>query len=141
MQLHAGEARERVDALPRTALVVDDDPDMRLYVRSCLRRLESPFDQVLEAADGLEALRLVRTGVVQLVISDVGLPGLDGRRLCRAIREDAALGHVSVLLISGEGILTDSTADGFLSKPFNSQQLLTALGALIRRPPVPPFTS
>ena len=115
---------------PRTVLLVDDDPDMRLYLRSCLRSLASPFVRVIEAADGLEALRLVRAGDVDLVITDIGLPGLDGRRLSRAIRDDAALTHVSVLLISGDGALGDSTADGFLAKPFNTHQLSTALNGL-----------
>ena len=120
---------------PQTVLVVDDDADMRLYLRSCLRGLASPFERVIEAADGLEALRLVRTGDVDLVITDVGLPGIDGRRLSRAIRDDAALGHVSVLLISGDGVLGDSIADGFLLKPFNTHQLLAALQGLDPRPP------
>lgn len=115
---------------PRTVLLVDDDADMRLYLRSCLRSLASPFVRVIEAADGLEALRLVRAGGVDLVITDIGLPGLDGRRLSRAIRDDAALTHVSVLLISGDGALGDGTADGFLAKPFNTHQLSTALNGL-----------
>ena len=117
----------------RTVLVVDDDEDMRLYLRSCLRALATPFDRVIEAADGLEALRLVRSGDVHLVISDVGLPGLDGRRLSRAIRDDATLQHVSVLLVSGDGVLGDSVADGFLLKPFNSLQLVAALQRLSPR--------
>jgi two-component system chemotaxis response regulator CheY len=126
------------DALPRTVLVVDDEPDMRLYIRTCLRTLALPFDRVIEAADGLEAWRLVRCETVDLVISDVGVPGLDGRRLSRAIRDDATLGHVSVLLISGENVLGDSTADGFLLKPFNSHQLLAALDRLPPRRDGPP---
>ena len=135
------EAGEPVNVLLRTVLVVDDDPDMRLYLRSCLRSLASPFDRVIEAGDGLEALRLVRTGAVELVISDVGLPGLDGRRLCRAIRDDEALGHVSVLLISGDGVMAESTADGFLIKPFNSHQLVAALAGLLPRGPAPRLES
>jgi CheY-like chemotaxis protein len=123
-----------MDVLSRNVLVVDDDPDMRLYLRSCLRSLTAPFGRVLEAADGLEALRLVRSGVVDLVISDVGLPGLDGERLSRAIREDVTLRHVVVLLISGDVEESPSTADGFLGKPFNSQQLFAALNALPPRP-------
>ena len=123
----------RADGLPRTVLLVDDDPDMRLYLRSCLRSLTSPFEQVLEAADGLEALRVVRSGAVDLVISDVGLPGLDGRRLSRAIREDAALRHVSVLLISGDVVAGEYVADGFLAKPFNTHQLSVALEGLPAR--------
>src|SRR5262245_50459912 len=133
VRLQTTEPSERVSALPQTVLIVDDDADMRLYLRSCLRGFAAPFERVIEAADGLEALRLVRSGAVSLVISDVALPGLDGRRLTRAIRDDAALGHVAVLLISGETMLGESSADGFLTKPFNSQQLLAALNGLVPR--------
>ena len=127
------EAEVHADALPPAVLIVDDDADMRPYLRSCLRGLASPFQRVIEAADGLEALRLLRSVAVSLVISDVALPGLDGRRLTRAIRDDAALSHVTVLLISGETVLGDSYADGFLSKPFNTRQLLAALDRLPAR--------
>ena len=132
VQLQRLETNDQSGVLPRTVLLVDDDADMRLYLRSCLRGLAAPLDRVIEAADGLEALRLVRSGDVDLVISDVGLPGIDGRRLSRAIRDDAALRHVSVLLISGDGVLGDSTADGFLLKPFNTHQLLAALNDVFR---------
>jgi len=127
------EADVRAGALPPTVLIVDDDPDMRLYLRSCLRGLAAPFERVIEAADGLEALRLVRSVAVSLVISDVALPGLDGRRLTRAIRDDAALSHVTVLLISGETAPGDNHADGFLTKPFNTHQLIAALDRLPAR--------
>jgi two-component system chemotaxis response regulator CheY len=136
--LQTRDPSERADGLPRTVLLVDDDADMRLYLRSCLRSLTSPFERVLEAADGLEALRVVRSGTVDLVISDVGLPGLDGRRLSRAIREDATLRHVSVLLISGDVVMPESAADGFLTKPFNTHQLSAALNGLPPRRSDPP---
>ena len=102
--MRPGEGEEFAEGFPRTVLLVDDDPDMRLYLRSCLRSMASPFDRVLEAGDGLEALRLIRSRTVDLVICDVGLPGLDGRRLTRAIRDDATMRHVAVLLISGETV-------------------------------------
>ena len=121
-----------MDVLPRTVLLVDDDPDMLLYLRSCLRSLQTPFERVLEATDGLDALRLVRSGGIHLVISDVGVPGLDGGRLARAIRDDAALGHMLVLLISGDAVTGKGAADGFLAKPFNSHQLVAALDAIQR---------
>lgn len=123
-----------MDPRPPTVLLVDEDADMRLYLRSCLRSLSSPLE-VIEAADGLEALRLVRAGTVDLVISDVVLPGLDGRRLARAIRDDATLEHVSVLLISAGVRDADGSADGFLTKPFNSRQLMAALDGLAPRGP------
>jgi two-component system chemotaxis response regulator CheY len=138
VQSQTHEVREQVPVPPRTVLLVDDDADMRLYLRSCLRAGASPFERVIEAADGLEALRLVRSEAVDVVISDVGLPGLDGRRLSRAIRDDATLHHISVLLISGDGMMGESEADGFLFKPFNSYQLLAALDGLVPRCPASP---
>ena len=118
---------------PLNVLLVDDDPDMRLYLRSCLRSMGARVDRVLEAADGLEALRLVGTGDVHLVISDILVPGLDGRALCRVIRESHDLDDVTVLLISGEdgAGIDGSQADGFLAKPFNSRQLTAAIEDLL----------
>lgn len=131
--LQRPELNEQQATEPRTVLLVDDDEDMRLYLRTCLRSTSTPFERVIEAADGLEALRLIRSETIELVITDVGLPGLDGRRLTRAIRDDARLDHVSVLVISGEAVIADGNADGFLSKPFNSRQLSAAIDRLPRR--------
>jgi len=118
-----------------TILVVDDDADMRLYVRGCLGRLGAKVDRVLEAADGLEALPVVRSGAVEMVITDVVLPGLDGYGLCRAIKTDPELRHLVVLLISGEadGPPLGIDADGFLAKPFNAGQLRTVVEELLLR--------
>jgi two-component system chemotaxis response regulator CheY len=119
--------------IPLTVLLVDDDPDMRHYLRTCLGGPGLDVERVLEAADGVEALRLVRSGGVDLVISDIVVPGLDGRALCRAIRAIPELDEVAVLLISGEDGAGSSKgdADGFLAKPFNSRQLMAALEDLI----------
>jgi CheY-like chemotaxis protein len=122
------------DVAPVTALVVDDDPDMRGYLRSCLRGLDARIERVLEAADGLEALAVVRSGAVRLVLADVVMPGLDGQALCRAIKSDPALRHVGVLLISGmdERPPADTGADGFLAKPFNASQVSAAVESLLQ---------
>ena len=124
-----------------TILIVDDDPDMRLYLRSCLVAFSAEIDHVLEASDGLEALPLARSGVPDLVISDVLLPRLDGYGLCLAIKEDPGLRHLPVLLITGEDVdrSVRSVADGFLAKPFNAGQLQAALeGMLPGTPRAPP---
>ncbi len=117
-------------------LIVDDDDDMRLYVRSCLEGLRCRPSLVLEAADGLTALRLARSGAVEVIISDVVLPVMSGRALCDAIRGDAGLHDIPVLLISGED--TAGGADAFLAKPFNARQLLAALDGLLPAPRAPP---
>jgi CheY-like chemotaxis protein len=110
---------------PVSVLVVDDDPDMRVYLRSCLRGLGAGIGRVLDAADGLEALAVVRSGAVQLVLTDVVMPGLDGLALCRAIKADPALQGVGVVLISGveERPPGATGADAFLTKPFNASRV------------------
>lgn len=111
-----------------TVLIADDDTDMRLYLRSCLRGMGPGIGQVLEAADGLEALGIVQTGVVHVVICDVVMPRLGGYGLTRAIRDDPQLRDLPMLLISGEAIgAVNVPPDGFLAKPFNASQLETAL--------------
>lgn len=115
-----------------TVLIVDDDTDMRLYLRSCLRGLGPRIGRVLEAADGLEALAVVQTGLVDLVICDVVMPRLGGYGLSRAIRDDPKLCDLRVLLVSGEAISVASVApDGVLAKPFNAGQLEAALVELL----------
>ena len=114
-------------------LVVDDDPDMRFYLRGCLETLGPEGGRVLEAADGLEAIPLVRSGAVDAVVADVVLPRLDGYGLCRAIKRDPALRRLPVLLVSGEEGRPpeDVGADGFLAKPFNARELHAALEAVL----------
>jgi two-component system response regulator MtrA len=70
------------------------------------------------------------------VISDIVVPGINGRELCRAIRDSPELDDVTVLLISGEdsAAAESSGADGFLAKPFNGRQLLAALQVILPEP-------
>ena len=124
---------------PPTVLIADDDLDMRLYLRSCLESLGPRIARVIEAADGLTALRFARSGVVDVLISDVVMPGLDGRALCDAIRADAGLRAIPVLLISGEDPAGGAgSADAFLAKPFNAHQLLAAVEGLLPASARPP---
>lgn len=117
-----------------TILVVDDDPDMRFYLRGCLSGLGEGPGMVLEAADGEEALRIVRSAHVDLVVSDVVLPRLDGQALREAIRNDPRHEDLPVLLISGrEGSVPHDPAGAWLSKPFNARQLLGAVERLLAR--------
>lgn len=125
-----------------TILVVDDEPDMRAYVKGCLRLLNESIGPVLEAADGEAALETARRTTPNLVISDVRMPKMDGVMLCRALQADAALRHIPVLLVSGETPLNAAQeqarkagAVGFLGKPFNAHRLCVELEKLLYSPP------
>ena len=125
-------------AVPATAngtraavLVADDNADMRDYVR----RLLAPHYDVLSAADGEAALAAIRRHHPDLVLADVMMPVADGFALLRAIRADAALRDLPVLLLSaraGEEARTeglDAGADDYLTKPFAARELLARVRA------------
>ncbi|MFO1499832.1 MAG: ATP-binding protein [Verrucomicrobiota bacterium] len=106
-------------------LVVDDNADMRDYVGRLLR---DRYD-LLTARDGCEALELARRGPPDLVLSDVMMPGMDGVGLLYAIRHDAQLKTVPVILLSaragGEARVDglEQGADDYLVKPFSGREL------------------
>jgi DNA-binding response OmpR family regulator len=116
-----------------TVLVVDDEADIRAYLR---RHLAGRY-QVVEAVDGRAGLQQARTLRPDLVISDVMMPELDGFALCRAIKEDDALNHIPVILLTArasedsrlEGLETG--ADDYLDKPFNARELCLRVENLI----------
>src|SRR5262245_6028256 len=113
-------------------LVVDDDTDMRNYLRRCLAPLT---ERVVEAVDGAEALALVRKagpGAFDLIIADVVMPGLDGLALRKTLSEDApALDAPAVLLVTGE--ITHPGDEPILRKPFNQATLRERVSALLTR--------
>lgn len=115
-------------------LIVDDDPDMRAYVRHCLSYLGNRVAQVIEAKDGLEAMQYAQRVLPDLVVSDIVMPGLDGYELCKALKAHADLANTSILLISGENDderLREAEADAFLGKPFNAERLRKSLDRVL----------
>ena len=137
-----GAVRTQATADLPHVLVVDDNDDMRRYLRF---HLESQY-RISEATDGHDALETVRTDPPELVLSDVVMPGLDGYELCRAIRSEAATSRLPVVLLTAQGGADalkkghEARADAFLVKPFNADALLALLENLIelRRMLAPP---
>ncbi|MEM1096837.1 MAG: ATP-binding protein, partial [Bacteroidota bacterium] len=128
----AQHADEALDDQP-TVLVVDDNDEIRAYVRS---HLDAHY-RVLEAGDGEAGLQVARAHMPDLVLSDVMMPKLDGYGLCRAIKADAELAFIPVVLLtakaSSESKLTGlgEGADDYLTKPFASDELLARIHNLI----------
>ena len=116
-------------------LVVEDDTDIADVLR---RSLRNEGYEVRTSADGIEALDVAAGFIPDLVVLDLGLPRLDGVEVCRQLRAD---GDVPILMLTAraqtEDRVTglDSGADDYLVKPFERQELLARIRALLRRRP------
>jgi two-component system, OmpR family, KDP operon response regulator KdpE len=116
-----------------TVLVVDDEKPLRDFVR---RNLEARGYNVLNAANGLEALAIFQNEQVDLVILDIMMPHLDGLETARRIRQNS---HVPIIVLTAMGEETDKVrafdlgADDYLTKPFGVGELLGRIKAVLRR--------
>ncbi|MCS2610267.1 chemotaxis response regulator CheY [Halomonas dongshanensis] len=108
-------------------LVVDDFPTMRRIVRSLLKELG--FTNVDEAEDGQDALNKLRAGSFEFVVSDWNMPNLDGLEMLKEIRQDDALKHLPVLMVTAEAkkeniiAAAQAGANGYVVKPFTAATL------------------
>jgi two-component system chemotaxis sensor kinase CheA len=123
-------------AVARVKVLVADDA---LTTRSAMKALlEIAGYAVLAAADGEEALALLREGGAEIVVSDVQMPRLDGLGLCRAVKADPALRHTPVILVTSLDAPEDRAAgleagaDGYVVKrEFERGKLLELVRQLI----------
>ena len=110
-------------------LVADDEPAMNDLVVRHLRNLQKPKLDIVQAHDGAEAWRLAKEHLPDLVVLDVMMPEMSGWEVCRKIREDVALAHTGVVMLTGIGETLNSLtsplygADAYLDKPFSPEAL------------------
>jgi len=118
-------------------VVAEDHEDFRFVLQ---RVLERAGHRVVVAGDGAAALEAVRTHRPDIVVTDVDMPRMTGLDLCRAIRADAGLRHIPVVLASGSMLPGDERAaaagaNATLLKPFPPAQLLACVAALLSAQP------
>ncbi|WP_172623462.1 response regulator transcription factor [Arabiibacter massiliensis] len=117
-----------------TILIADDQENIRTILKTILERNDY---LCIEAKDGREALSLSSSVDPDLIILDIMMPGLDGFDVCERVRSVNA--HVPVLFLSAKADMVDKRigyrlgADDYMTKPFNEEELLLRVGALLRR--------
>jgi len=118
----------------RTVLIIDDNVEIRGY----LIKLFSASYIVYSAGNGEEGLKLTKKHMPDLVISDITMEEMDGLELCRKIKEDNALSHIPVILLTAsknpethlQGI--NDGADDYITKPFDDDILVARVESLLR---------
>ncbi|MEA2654538.1 MAG: hypothetical protein QOI37_1765 [Chloroflexota bacterium] len=125
----------------KTILVVDDEPKIATLARDYL---EHAGFAVLTAGDGPSALRTIRQRRPDLVVLDLGLPGLDGLDVTRELRRDS---NIPIVMLTARDDEFDKLlglelgADDYLTKPFSPRELVARVRAVLRRADRPPETS
>lgn len=117
-----------------TVLLVEDDPDMRMFIKSILKN----DYQIIEANDGVEGVQVAIQNFPSLIISDVMMPVKSGIDLCRELKFNEQTSHIPILLLTAKvgdeneikGLL--SGADDYITKPFNEQILKLKISNLLQ---------
>ncbi|WP_247741818.1 chemotaxis response regulator CheY [Endozoicomonas sp. G2_1] len=118
-------------------LVVDDFSTMRRIVKNLLRDLG--FTNIQEADDGSTALPMLQNGEFDFVVTDWNMPGMQGIDLLKAIRADAKLAHIPVLMVTAEAkkeqivMAAQAGVNGYIVKPFTAATLKTKLDKIFER--------
>lgn len=138
-RLSAGQERVQegmvpAGAVPRyTIMVVEDNEEMRGFVA---RQFSADYN-VLTAANGTEALKLLETHTAHLLISDIMMPQMDGLELCRRLKSDIAYSHIPIVLLTAKTTLGSKIegikqgADAYVEKPFSVEYLKACVSNLL----------
>ncbi|WP_026882364.1 response regulator transcription factor [Clostridium akagii] len=117
-------------------LVVDDEEHIVELIKF---NLETNGFKVVSASNGIDALKLAKHEVPQLVLLDLMLPGMDGYDVCREIRRDQSISTMPVIMITAKGEELDKIlglelgADDYITKPFSVRELVARVKAVLRR--------
>ncbi|MFH1061094.1 MAG: response regulator transcription factor [Pseudomonadota bacterium] len=119
-----------------TVLVVEDERDIQDLVEFNLRQAGY---KVIKAGDGLEGLRLAQSEHPDLVVLDLMLPSMDGKEVCRRLKQGEGTRGIPVLMLTALADETDRIigfeigADDYLTKPFSPRELVLRIQAILRR--------
>jgi two-component system chemotaxis response regulator CheY len=120
----------------RLCLVVEDSPMMRQLLVFALARIKAL--RVIEADDGVDALRKLTTAKFDLVITDINMPVLDGLKLVKKIRTDEVHKDVPIMIVTTEGSAEDRQralqlgANAYITKPIQAPQVIAKVKELLK---------
>ena len=123
---------EDIEQQNKTVLFVDDNEELLNFVADKLRQ----HYNVVTASNGVKALEILKENNINIVISDIMMPEMDGLELCQHIKEDIELSHIPVVLLTAKNDLDSKVkglktgADAYIEKPFSFKYLIAQLTAI-----------
>lgn len=118
-------------------LVVDDSAAIRKILQRVLRQTGMSIGEIYEAGDGQEALELLKTRSVRLILTDVNMPKMDGLQMLAAIKANPCWSEIPVVMITTEGgeskvgEAVKLGAVGYVRKPFTGDQIKEKLAGIL----------
>jgi two-component system chemotaxis response regulator CheY len=119
-----------------TALVVEDSPTMRQLIVFALKRISGLT--VVEADDGVDALRKLSAQKLDIILTDINMPIMDGLKLVKRIRSDEQLKTIPIIIITTEGAEEDRQralalgANAYITKPIQAPQVIAKVKDLLK---------
>ena len=116
-------------------LVVEDSPTMRQLIGFAMKRI--PQSRVIEATDGVDALRKLSSDKIDIILADINMPVMDGLKLVSLVRGNASYKNIPIIMITTEGAEEDKKkalaigADAYLTKPIQTQELIRLVSSFI----------
>ena len=118
-------------------LVVEDSPTMRQLISFAIKRI--PSCHVIEATDGVDALKKLSSEKIDLILADINMPVMDGLKLVSLVRGNPAYKDIPVIIVTTEGAEEDRKralsigANAYLPKPIQTQELLKLVNTYLPR--------
>jgi two-component system, chemotaxis family, chemotaxis protein CheY len=118
-----------------TFLVVEDSPTMRQLISFSLKRFKNA--RIIEAVDGVDALKKLSNERIDLILTDINMPVMDGLKLVSLVRQNAQLKAIPIIIITTEGAEEDRErglalgANAYISKPIQSSHLIKTISELL----------
>jgi two-component system chemotaxis response regulator CheY len=119
-------------------LVVEDSPTMRQLIGFAMKRI--PNSYVIEATDGVDALKKMSSEKVDIILADINMPVMDGLKLVSLVRGNPAYKDIPIIIITTEGAEEDRNralslgANAYLPKPIQTQELIKVVSNYLAPP-------
>ncbi len=116
-------------------LVIEDSPTMRQLISFALKRI--PHAEIIEASDGVDGLKKLSSSNVDMILTDINMPIMDGLKLVTLVRSNEDYKDIPIIIITTEGAREDRDralalgADAYITKPVQSANLLSKVKELL----------